>query len=420
MMFTFPNSQNITREILPNGLRVLIYETPHTHSVVIGGSIEAGSLFEAPEKSGMVSMIASSLMRGTRKHDFHAIHTTLEDMGGNLGMSSGVHKIGFHGKALAEDLPVLLELLSEGLRYPTFPADEVERLRGERLTWLNYRLQDTGWLTAKSIREALYPTTHPYHYPNTGTLDTIPHISIDDMKAYHASHFGPRDMVLIIVGSIDTAQALACVGQYFADWHNPHQPQPITLPPLNTHPPRDERVKVAGKSQSDLIMATLGPSRYASDYHAAVVANGVLGQFGMMGRIGEIVREREGMAYHVSSRVDGGYGPGAWRIVAGVHPDNVDKTIALCRSELERLINEPISEDELRDFQSYTTGRLPLQLETNEGIANAIHTMEGYGYGLDYLKDYREMIFNITAQDALRAAQTYIHPDNLAIAVAGA
>ncbi|MCL4253957.1 MAG: hypothetical protein KJ043_09270, partial [Anaerolineae bacterium] len=98
----------------------------------------------------------------------------------------------------------------------------------------------------------------------------------------------------------------------------------------------------------------------------------------------------------------------------------VDKTIALCRAELERLITEPISEDELRDFQSYTTGRLPLQLETNEGIANAIHTMEGYGYGLDYLKNYRDLIFNITAQDALNAAQTYIHPNNLAIAVAGA
>ncbi len=419
-MQTLPNSSTIIRDVLPNGLRVLIYETPHTHSVVISGSIEAGSMFESPEKSGMVSMLSSSLMRGTRKYDFNTLHNTLEDMGANLGMSSGVHKIGFHGKALAEDLPVLLELLGEALRHPTFPADEVERLRGERLTWLNYRLQDTGWLTARSIREGLYPPSHPYHYASTGTLETIPNITLDDIKAYHATHFGAQDMILVIVGAIDTAQALACVRQYFADWDNPYQPQPTPLPELNSHPPRDERIKVAGKSQSDLIIATLGPSRFAKDYHAAVVANGVLGQFGMMGRIGEIVREREGMAYHVSSRVDGGYGPGAWRIVAGVHPDNVDKTIALCRKELEKLVSEPVTEDELRDFQSYTTGRLPLQLETNEGIANSIHTMEGYGYGLDYLMNYRQMIYAITAEDAQKATQQYIHPDNLVIAVAGA
>ncbi|MDX2077371.1 MAG: pitrilysin family protein [bacterium] len=419
-MQTLPNATTITRDVLPNGLRVLIYETPHTHSVVISGSIEAGSLFEAPEKSGMVSMISSSLMRGTKKYDFNALHNTLEDIGANLGMSSGVHKIGFHGKALAEDLPVLLELLSESLRRPTFPTDEIERLRGERLTWLNYRQQDTGWLAARSIREGLYPTTHPYHYANTGTLDTIPTITIDDMKAYHASHFGARDMILVIVGSVDSAQAIACVRQYFADWDNAYQPNPPQLPDLTTHPAHRETIKVAGKSQSDLIMATLGPSRYAPDYHAAVVANGVLGQFGMMGRIGEVVREREGMAYHVSSRVDGGYGPGAWRIVAGVHPDNVDKTIALCRAELKRLVSEPVSDEELRDFQSYTTGRLPLQLETNEGIANSIHTMEGYGYGLDYLMNYRQMIEAITAEEALKAAQTYINPDNLVIAVAGA
>ncbi len=419
-MQTLPNAKSITRDILPNGLRVLIYETPHTHSVVISGSLEAGSMFESPQKSGMVSMLASSLMRGTRKYDFNTLHNTLEDMGANLGMSSGVHKIGFHGKALAEDLPVLLELLSEALRHPTFPTAEVERLRGERLTSLNYRLQDTGWLTAKSIREGLYPDSHPYHYANTGTLETIPTITLEDIKAFHASHFGPRDMILVITGAIDTAQALACVHQYFADWHNTHQPTPKPLPELRIHPAHDERIKVAGKSQSDLIMATLGPSRFAPDYHAAVVANGILGQFGMMGRIGEVVREREGMAYHVSSRVDGGYGPGAWRIVAGVHPDNVDKTIALCRAELQKLVTEPVTDEELRDFQSYTTGRLPLQLETNEGIANAIHTMEGYGYGLDYLMNYRQMIYTITAEDALKATQTYINPDNLVIAVAGA
>ncbi len=178
-------------------------------------------------------------------------------------------------------------------------------------------------------------------------------------------------------------------------------------------------VTVAGKTQSDIVLGSLGPSRYAEDYQSASIANSILGQFGMMGRIGKIVREELGLAYYAYSRIEGGHGPGPWNVAAGVNPANVDLAIDRIQHELRRLVREPVSEDDLADNKSYYTGHLPLQLENNEGIASVILNMESYGLGLDYVQNYRDMIYRLTKEGLLAAAKRYLNPDALVIAVAG-
>jgi zinc protease len=176
---------------------------------------------------------------------------------------------------------------------------------------------------------------------------------------------------------------------------------------------------VPGKTQSDLVIGSLGPSRYAEDYQAANLANSVLGQFGLMGRVGEAVRERSGLAYYAYSRLEGGFGPGGWSVSAGVNPANIERAIELCAGEIRRLASEPISAEDLADNQSYFTGRLPLQLESNEGIAGTLQIMESYELGLDYLLRYRDIIYGLTVDDVLAAASRYLNPDALVISMAG-
>ena len=170
---SLPNARNITRETLANGVTVLVYENHHTQSVVLSGSLHAGSIYEAPGRGGLAALTSSALMRGTAGRDFAALHSQLEDIGADLGYSYGPHKVGFSGKALAEDLPVLIDLLADTLRNPVFPADGVERLRGERLTLLGYRQQDTRWQAGRAFRENLYPAEHPYHHSSSGTLESL-------------------------------------------------------------------------------------------------------------------------------------------------------------------------------------------------------------------------------------------------------
>jgi zinc protease len=418
---SLPDSTTVHRTQLDNGITILIYPTPHTRSVAISGSLHAGAIYEdQATHGGLASLIAAALMRGTTTRDFDTIYSELEDIGADLSFYGGMHKIGFNGKALAEDLPVLLDLLADALRHPTFPAEPVERLRGERLTSLNYLRQDTQWRSSVAFRRTLYPSDHPYHYSTRGTLETLPRIILGQMHAFHGRHYGPRGMIISIAGAVDPDRATARITEALGDWANPDQPPIAALPPVEaTADERRDIAHVPGKSQVDVLMGTLGPSRLSPDYQAANLGNSILGVFGMMGRIGDRVREREGLAYYAGSRVDGGYGPGAWRISAGVDPDDLDRVIALCKDEIRRFITEPVSQQDLEDNQSYFVGRLPLQLESNDGLAATLHSIESYDLGLDYLTNYSEMIEAITAEDILRAAQTYLDPDRLVLGIAG-
>jgi zinc protease len=417
---SIPDSQTITRAVLPNGMIVLVYENFAAQSVVLSGSLRAGSIYEDRAKNGLASITASALMRGTTTRDFDVIASSLEDIGADLDVSGGAHRTGFGGKSLAEDLGLLINLLADVLRNPTFPTAEVERLRGEIMTGLHIRSQDTRYRARRAFLQALYPTDHPYHYPTGGTLESVPTLTIDDMRAYHAQNYGPDGMLIAIVGAVKAADAVAIVRSAFDDWSNPAQPAEPTLPKLTqVAEVKRTMVPLPGKSQSDLVLGSLGPSRFADDYQAAMLANCILGQFGMMGRIGASVREELGLAYYAYSSVDGGLGPNPWSVTAGVNPSNLDLALGEIRKELARITSEHVSDQDLSDVQAYFTGRQPLQLESNEGLANAILSMELYQLGLDYLRSYRDEIYRVTKDDLLKAAQRYLNPDAYVLGVSG-
>ena len=417
---SIPNTGNIRRAELENGIALLVYENPAVQSVNLMGSLQAGSIYESPERSGLASLAASALMTGAESRDFDAIHGALEDVGADLSFRGHVHKLGFSGKALAEDLSLLLDVAGDALRNPVFPVEHVERLRGERLTWLQYSRFDTRYRAAKAMREALYPDTHPYHYGAYGDEASIGDITLEDLKAFHAAHYGPRGMILVIVGAVEADQALELASAAFGDWRRTRQSalrqalEPETAP-------RDLRpvVGLPGKTQSDICMGIIGPARKADDYLAAQLANSVLGEFGMMGRIGKSVREDKGLAYYAYSRLGGGHGPDPWTISAGVNPENVELAIASIMEEIERLATEAVSDDDLEDNQSYFTGRMPLRLESNEGIASHIHSMESFELGLDYLANYSRLVYGVSKEDMLRAAKRYLQPEAMVVAVAG-
>jgi zinc protease len=163
----------------------------------------------------------------------------------------------------------------------------------------------------------------------------------------------------------------------------------------------------------------IGPSRNAPEYFPASLGNSVLGQFGMMGRIGDVVREKSGLAYYASSNLSAGIGPGTWEVNAGVNPSNLDKAIDLIEKELRRFIRNGVTKEELANSQANYIGRLPLSLESNSGVAGALLNMERYALGLDYYQRYEGMVRSVTRADVLETARKYIDPDRLVISTAG-
>jgi zinc protease len=416
---SLPGSDDITRHELPNGIVLLVRSNFNSPSVVVNGYLIAGSLFDEDAKLGLAGFTADTLMRGTAQRSFHEIYDALESAGASLHISGGTHTTGFGSKALVEDLGLLLELLSESLRHPVFPEDQIELLRARLLTSLAIRAQDTREMSSLTFDQITYPG-HPYSRPGDGYPETIQAITREDLVEFHRVHYGPGGMVISVVGAVDPDEVIDKVGELLGDWENTGQPAAISLPP-NPVPadPLTRKSKIPGKFQADLVVGVIGPERRSQDYLAAALGNNILGVFGMMGRIGEVVREKAGLAYYAYSSLSGGMGPGPWYVSAGVDPQNVEQALELARQEIERFAGEPVTADELADSKSNFIGRLPLSLESNSGMASAILNLERYDLGLDYYRRYPDLVRAVTGEEILETARRYWIADRLGVGIAG-
>jgi zinc protease len=416
---SLPGPEDIARKVLPNGITLLTRSNYNSPSVVLTGYVAAGSWMDPLDKLGLAHFTAAALTRGTEKRSFQDIFDQLESAGASLGFGASVHNTSFSGRALAEDLPLLIDLLADCLRRPSFPNEYVKRLQTQLLTSLAIRAQDTSDMSAITFDQILFGE-HPYGRPEDGFTETIRKISRRDLVDFHRRYYRPENMVLVVVGAVDAENVFDILEKALGDWQNsipaPAQSLPEIVPLTQSV---RKHLDLPGKSQTDLVIGMLGPKRKSPDFQAASLGNNILGQFGMMGRIGESVRVKAGLAYDASTSLNAWIDGGSWEVSAGVNPANLQKAIDLIVEELRLFGKEPVSPDELADSKANFIGRLPLTLESNSGVAGTLLNLERFALGLDYLQSYETRIAAVTREDILAVAQKYIHPDALAIVSAG-
>ncbi len=412
-----PNPDNITRVVFDNGITVLVRENHAAPVVVIEGCLLVGSIHDPAGKAGLSGFVTSMLSRGSVNYDFDTFNETIESIGASLGIGSDTHTTNFSATSLSEDFSTIATVLADVLRRPAFPIEHMERLRGQKLVHLQEREQDTQQVANLRFYETLYGD-HPYGRPTSGYKETISAIQHADLLAFYQARYTPNGMIIVVVGDVQTAAVLDLLQKQFGDWRGPVPDQ--TVPPVSLHSqPQQQMCPLPGKVQSDIMVGSLAVARHDPDFYAVRVANTILGQFGMMGRLGEKVREEQGLAYYCGSAIDAEIAAGSWYVNAGVNPESVQQAIDSILAEFERLGSEPVAAEELADSQAYMTGVLPLTLETNDGVASSLLSMERYGLGLDYLQRYAEIIYNITASDIQRVAQRYLRKDNYTLVVSG-
>ncbi len=414
-----PGPETIHRCVLSNGITVLARENFTSESVVISGYLSVGSLDEEPEQGGVAYLTAQGLMRGTINRSFQDIFETIESIGARIAFAAGTHTTRVFGKALAEDLPLLLEVIAEVVKNSTFPDVEFERLRAQHLTSLAIRDQDTRARAELAFDELAYPN-HPYRFPTGGFRETVQVLQVEMLRRFHAAHYSPKGMLLAIVGAIEAQKAIATVTETLGDWKPDSKSERPPL--LDADPPRSKQEKIIcleGKSQSDLVIGVVGPSRYHENFLAAALGNNILGRFGLYGRLGEAVRKTAGLAYYAYSTLSGGPGPGPWQVNAGVNPSNIERAVRIITDEIRRFSAQPVDLEELRDNQANFIGGLPLRLESNEGVCGALLHIERYGLGLDYYQRYPQTIAEITVEEVCKVAKEFLDPDRLVIGIAG-
>jgi zinc protease len=324
------------------------------------------------------------------------------------------------GRALKEDTRFLLDTIAELLLHPSFPEDEIEKLRRQLRTGLAEMEMDTGSVAERAFRETLYPEGHPYHYRTAGFLETLDNIARDDMPDFYRRYFRPDRAILVVVGDVEPDNIVAAAGELFGSWRGEGQPAPYEVAEV----PRPEGATtvfrfVPGKTQNDLVLGFPGLRRRDADFYAFDLMNLLLGRIGLMGRLGKNVRDEQGLAYYAGSSFEAGLGAGPWAVRAGVNPANVLKAIDSIRHEIERMRTEPIPDDELEGGKRYMTGVLPLRLETSDGIARAILEMELFDLGFDYISKYPAIIAALTPEYVNEVARLRLSSENYVASVAG-
>lgn len=408
-----------TRFVLPNGLVALIQRNPHSPTVSVRGDVGIGSVHEPADKGGLATFTGAALIRGAGQRSFQEIVAETEALGCSVNAGGGQHGTGFGAKALSEDLPLVLEILADMVQRPTFPEHEIERLRGQFLMGLRENEQETRYQASRAIRSMLYPSDHPYSRLSSGTVESVSAITRDDLIGFQ-SLFQPNLTRIAIVGDVEPEAVKELLERTFGGWQVTKEPLSEELPPVPAlNGIRRQDIVLEGKVQSDIFLCTLGLKRKDPDYYAAMLANLILGSIGMGGRLGENVRENQGMAYSVFSGFDAGIGAGPWTAAAGVHPANIERAIAAILHEIEQFKQDGPTELELSDARAYLTGSVVLTLETNDGIAGTLLGIERFDLGLDYIDRYPEIINAVSREAIVEAARRYFSTENYVLATAG-
>jgi zinc protease len=406
------------RRSLRNGVVVLTKETRTTPAVTILVGLRAGAFYDPAGREGSAALLARVLDRGTEHHSEDEIADELDGRGASLSVMAGRHQLTVSATCLSDDFETIFSLVGDVVRRPLLEAHEVETRRAELLTAILQDEDDPGSVAVDVLMGRLYPQ-HPYGRRPRGTAHTVARITRDHLVDFHQRWFTPEGATVVVVGDVDADTVLAAASRAFESWVSPR----VHEPPLATIPrglARDlEVVSMMSKAQADIAYAFVGVRRSDPEYYPAWVMNNALGQYALGGRLGDSIRERQGMAYYVYSTLDASLAEGPFIVRAGVAASDVDRTVASIDRELTLVAREGLSAKELNESKSYLIGSIPRQLETNAGIAGFLLSAQIHGLGIDHDERLPDFIAAVSLDEANLAARRLLDPLRACIVVAG-
>ena len=418
-----PVDRRITRFTLANGIAVVVQENPAGSTLALRASLPAGHALDPQDKSGLASLTAAMLTRGTEARTGLEFATQLEDVGAGLSASAEPLATMISGRAEIRDFDRLMDLLAEMLRRPAFSAAELGRLKGEALAQIAQARDDPDSAAEREFGRAIYPAGHALRPPTFDEAEeAIRRITREDLVAFHDHQYGPDGLILVLAGNLKADQVRQAVETRFGAWpRNPQtEPPPALDVPVQTAPVRI-LIPIPDKSQTAILWGHAGGLRRSDpDFYAAQIMNLVLGGGGALNsRLGTVIRDELGLAYTVESFFDAGWYPGPFAVSLGTNPANAKQAIETMLREVRRLRDRGITRRERDEAVAYLTGRFPLRLETNSGMADVLWAMEFYRLGADYLDRYADYYRSVTLAQANDAALKHLRPDLGTLAVAG-
>jgi zinc protease len=407
------------RTVLPNGVTLITKQTTRTPAVTLCLSLGCGSIADPPDSGGAAHLLSRVIDRGTTTRTAADIADALDNRGISISVSASRQLFSLTCTCLAEDFEVVFDLFGDILMCPTIPADELATRKLLVATGLRQDEDSPAVRAVECFMELLYGTDHPYGRPVKGTRASVEALTRERLLAIHRARFGPDRLTAIVVGDVAASRIEDCAGKVLGDW----QPSTRDVPPLMPAPaPASRRfvaVPMMNKAQTDIAYGFLSIARSDPSYYAYLLMNNILGQYALGGRLGDSIRERQGMAYYVSSSFsDTSIVPAPLVIRAGVAAENVERAVASIDEELQALRRRGVTGRELAESRQYLVGSLPRSLETNAGMVSFLQNAEFFGLGLDYDVRLPTLLTMVTI-DEVNAAGQALDPDRATIVVAG-
>jgi zinc protease len=404
---------------LPNGVTVVAKETRKTPAVAINIAIRAGSICDPDDGLGATYALSRVIDRGTATRSAETIAEELDGRGVSLTISVTRHLFSLVCTCLAEDFESVLSLVGDVIMAPSVPNDELAVRKGEVVTIIRQDADNPAVRAVERLMSLLYGSHHPYGRPSKGTIESVESLTRSRLQQLHSTYFAPADLTAVIVGDVDAGRTVDIASSIFGSWPATTVPSALLPPAPAALERRRITIPMMNKSQTEIAYGFTTITRHDPQYYVFWLMNNVFGQYALGGRLGDNIRERHGMAYHVSSTFDANIVAGPLVIRAGVSASNVDRAIAAIDDEVTALGRDGIAPKELTESRQYMIGSMPRQLETNAGIAQFLQSAEFFDLGLDYDLRLPDLLGTVTLDDVHAVARQYLDVNRATIVVAG-
>jgi zinc protease len=408
-----------TRKVLRNGIVVDVIENHANPTVAIRGLVFAGDA-TVPNRA-VPDLTARMLQRGTKSRSKEQIAALLDSAGATRSYGTNLFEANLSLNGLSRDLPLLIDVLADELENPAFPAEELAKAKAELKTGILRNDENTSIRATERLTQIVFPEHHPYRADGREkSIADLEAVTLDDLRAFHKSHYAGANVILAVVGDVDARKTIALLEKALGDLPKGQRTRldvaRVTAPEKAVR----EAVTMRGKANMNLIIGTAsGLRRTDPDYEAALIANAALGQTALSSRIGRRVRDTEGLSYSLFSRFTPEAVDGYWYTNVNVAPQNLAKAMASTLDEIRKFAREGVTDEEVAIQKNFFAGNFQVGLGTNAGVANTLITAEKFGFGPKYLDEFPARIRGVTKEDVNRAVRERFHPDRLNVIVAG-
>ena len=401
-----------------NGLRILLLPDNSTPTVTLSGHIQAGTEFDPDDQAGLAAFVADNLLNGTKSKDVLTIAKVLAERGVSLNFQTYREGVHIEGDSLAEDLPIILEILADVVKNSTFPVKELELHRQQTLTDLQLELDEPSEVARRIFVQSIYPKKHPLHtFPTEKSLQQIQRRDVIDFKA---KHYRPDTTVLALVGDFDLDIVRSLIKNEFGDWEVRGQAPRLKYPPVSI---LEKIVSVnpvlPGKTQAVTYMGYIGINRYDPRFHAALVLNQILGGDTLSSRLGAEVRDRQGLSYGIYSSFQAGKNAGTFVIEMQTSPEDSTKAIASSRQILQQIHQQGVTALEVETAKRTLISNYNVSLANPEELTDRILMNEVYGLDKGELHSFTDKIQKVTLTHVNQAARELLHSDKIVVVTAG-